>query len=142
MMPDYHVGTLSAVAKKTLAAPPTAAVDTTREVFLDPKRWINATLTAKKVVSWDTRIFTFTLEHPEQIVGLPIGQHLLIKIQDERSKEVIIRAYTPISEGSKRGEIDLLIKVYFGNEKWKGGKMTQAMDILGRFSWDWLRMRN
>ncbi|RPA71696.1 nitrate reductase [Ascobolus immersus RN42] len=133
MMPTYHIGTLSPAARRTLASPPTTTAISTalRPVFLDPKRWINATLTTKRVVSSDTRIFTFTLEHPDQLVGLPIGQHLMIKIQDENTKETIIRAYTPISCSSRKGEIDLLIKVYFGNERWKGGKMTQAMDVLG-----------
>jgi len=134
MMPKYHIGTLSAAAKtalvdgetSTLLVKPTAK----RTTFLQAKVWTQALLSSKKVVSWDTRIFTFSLEHPEQTLGLPIGQHLMIRLRDPVTRESIIRSYTPISEQSEPGRVDVLVKVYFDKPGAKGGKMSQAMDAL------------
>ncbi|KAI9841522.1 MAG: hypothetical protein M1837_000623 [Sclerophora amabilis] len=132
MMPTYHIGTLDEASKKILSEPEAHADEPVkdREIFLNPRAWTKAVLTEKKIVSWDTRLFTFRLEHEEQILGLPIGQHLMVRLRDPVTREAIIRSYTPISEPSKRGYVELLVKVYFDTEVAKGGKMTKAMDAL------------
>jgi len=129
MMPKYHIGTLSATARRTILDGPIATREKTA-TFLDPRQWLKTTLIQKKVISWDTRIFTFQLEHEEQELGLPVGQHLMIKVKDEKTNEVIVRAYTPISEGKAKGTLELLVKVYFETATSKGGKMTMALDRL------------
>lgn len=132
MMPSYHIGTLDEEGKKSLAgedvqpdphAEPTAT-------FLDAKAWKKAILHSKTTVSWDTRIFSFKLEHDEQLIGLPTGQHLMIRLRDPVTREAIIRSYTPISETTKKGFVDVLIKVYFKTDKQTGGKMSTALDSL------------
>jgi nitrate reductase (NAD(P)H) len=102
-------------------------------VFLEPRFWTSATLIRKKIISHDTRIFTFQLDHDSQLLGLPVGQHVMLKIKDSSSAtgESIIRPYTPISEKSARGTVDLLIKVYYPIPPRPGGKLTVALD---RFS--------
>lgn len=133
MMPGYHIGTLDAAAIKTLSEPethPTNATGAPEPVFLRPRAWTTAPLHSKKVVSSDTRIFTFRLAHEEQTVGLPIGQHLMIRLRDPVTREAIIRSYTPISDPSKTGYLDVLVKIYFDSSTVKGGKMSQAMDAL------------
>ncbi|EPS36319.1 hypothetical protein H072_10187 [Dactylellina haptotyla CBS 200.50] len=132
MMSHYHIGTLSPAAAKILAEGNTVEIDETSPIFLNPKAWLKSTLIEKKVVSWDTRIFTFTLQHKEQIVGLPIGQHLMIRVKDQKTEETIIRSYTPISEGDIQGTIELLVKIYFATDvpQFPGGKMTMALDAL------------
>ena len=142
MMPDYHIGTLSASARKTLeSAEPTTSSNKPRSVFLDPRIWNKALLYAKKSVSWDTRIFTFKLDHDDQALGLPTGQHLMIRLRDPVTREAIIRSYTPISETSKKGYIDILIKVYAdapaseGRPAIVGGKMTKALDAIPTGHW-------
>jgi nitrate reductase (NAD(P)H) len=84
----------------------------------------------KSTISWDTRLFTFKFEHQEQDLGLPTGQHLMMRLRDPVTREAIIRSYTPISETSKKGYVDVLVKVYFDTKERKGGKMTMALDAL------------
>jgi nitrate reductase (NAD(P)H) len=149
MMPSYHIGTLSEASKKILAEGglPTAPGTTTnttvtpsepRPVFLQPNKWTKALLSHKTPISPDTKIFNFTLEHPDQAVGLPTGQHLLMRLRDPVSREAIIRAYTPLSDAwSEKGRLDVLVKIYPANEKLNlpGGQMTTALDSIPPGHW-------
>lgn len=133
MMPDYHIGTLDEKAKEILkndSSPDSSTSQSPDEKFLQPKVWKKAELCSKKSVSRDTRIFTFKLEHESQSLGLPTGQHLMVKLKDASSSESIIRSYTPISKENQTGTLDILIKLYFETETSKGGKMTMALDKL------------
>ncbi|KAK6219557.1 nitrate reductase [Colletotrichum tabaci] len=133
MMPDYHIGTLDEAARKLLAEGEVLPEDddkTSRSVFLQSKSWTKGILSERKKVSSDSKIFTFTLEHPEQMVGLPVGQHLMMRLRDPVTREAIIRAYTPISEGTDKGKLHVLIKIYYGTTEREGGKMTQALDSI------------
>lgn len=132
MMPDYHIGTLDEEGKLALAgedhqpdvnAEPSAT-------FLEPRAWKKAVLHFKKEVSWDTRVFRFKLEHEDQRLGLPTGQHLMMRLRDPVTREAIIRSYTPISETSERGFMDVLVKVYFETKEQKGGKMSMALESI------------
>ncbi|OAP55671.1 hypothetical protein AYL99_09823 [Fonsecaea erecta] len=135
MMPQFHIGSLDEAAKTAL----TAGSDETQsidhqgqppETFLHPKAWKKAILHGKRIVSQDTRIFTFKLEHPAQRLGLPVGQHLMVRLRDPVTREAIIRSYTPISDIDDRGFMEMLVKVYFARAGSEGGKMSQAMDAL------------
>lgn len=136
MMPTYHIGTLDALSRKQLEAGGESSEPTTTEprpVFLHPKQWQKASLTAKTPVSSDTKIFTFTLDHAAQQIGLPTGQHLMMRLRDPATREAIIRAYTPFSDGATaRGTLDVLIKIYraSGDGSLRGGAMTQALDAI------------
>ncbi|KAK6537347.1 hypothetical protein TWF694_011539 [Orbilia ellipsospora] len=132
MMPQFHIGTLSPAAVKALAAGNKIEIDESSPIFLNPKAWQKSTLIHRKNISWDTRIFTFSLQHAEQMVGLPIGQHLMIRVKDQKTGEAIIRSYTPISEGNMQGQLELLVKIYFASDAplFAGGKMTMALDAL------------
>lgn len=131
MMPDYHIGTLSPTDLAVLKniTPQEESIES-RPTFLQPRSWTKSTFSAIKKVSWDTRIFTFRLEHKQQKLGLPIGQHFMIKVTDPLTRESIIRSYTPISEIEKEGSVDLLVKVYFATPTIPGGKMTLALEAL------------
>ena len=132
MMPEYHIGSLDEASKRVLSEGEVQAEPsrTPRDIFLQPRSWTKAILHSKKTVSWDTRVFTYKLEHENQKVGLPIGQHLMIRLRDPVTREAIIRPYTPISETSKKGFLDVLVKIYFNSADTKGGKMSMAMDAL------------
>ena len=132
MMPTYHIGALDDAAKSALGKGDTEPTELSgpRAVFLQPRTWTKAVLSGKKSVSWDTRIFSYRLEHPEQALGLPVGQHLMVRLRDPVTRETIIRSYTPISEICDRGTLHMLVKVYFDANTAKGGKMSQAMDAL------------
>jgi nitrate reductase (NAD(P)H) len=132
MMPDHHIGSLDEASRKVLSegeiqVDPNAGP---RPVFLDHRAWSKAVLHSKVSVSWDSRIFTFKLDHDEQNLGLPTGQHLMMRLRDPVTQEAIIRSYTPISETTKKGYLDILVKVYFDTKERKGGRMTKAMDAL------------
>ncbi|KAI9892824.1 MAG: hypothetical protein M1814_000983 [Vezdaea aestivalis] len=132
MMPEYHIGRLSEASLKALAlsgdddVPPASE----RETFLHPRVWTSSVLVSKEKISWDTRLFTFALANPTQKIGLPIGQHLMARLKDPKTSEAIVRSYTPISETSKPGAVELLVKIYFDGPSGPGGKMTKAMDAI------------
>ena len=131
MMTDYHIGTLSAEDRTTLAEG--YGQRESKELsatFLEPRYWKHSTLHSKTSVSWDTRIFRFKLESDTQTLGLPTGQHMMIRLRDPVTREMIIRSYTPVSEASEPGFVDVLVKIYFDTPERKGGKMSQAIDSL------------
>lgn len=59
-----------------------------------------------------------------------MGQHLMLRLRDPASREALIRAYTPISEGTEKGRVHVLVKIYYDTPDRKGGKMTQALDSI------------
>jgi len=64
-------------------------------------------------------------------LGLPIGSHVMFKANINGKDEY--RKYTPISDVTRRGFVDFVIKIYRANEHPKfpeGGKMTQHLDQL------------
>jgi nitrate reductase (NAD(P)H) len=132
MMNEYHLGSLDEASRAVLQngeEVPSESAEA-REVFLQSKTWTKAVLSSKKEISADTRIFNFTLEHESQRVGLPIGQHLMMRLRDPVTREAIIRSYTPISEGTDKGILQVLVKVYFDTKERAGGKMTKALDAI------------
>lgn len=132
MMPDYHIGTLDAASLQALIDGDAAEAesDPDRAVFLQPKSWSKAILQQKQRVSDDSFIFVFKLNQETQSIGLPTGQHLLMRLRDPATREAIIRPYTPLSEAHERGTLSVLIKVYYDTPGCKGGRMTQALDAL------------
>lgn len=130
-MLDYHIGSLDESSRRLLSeGEPTAEPTSPRPVFLDSRVWHKSILHSKKTVSWDTRIFTFQLDHATQTLGLPTGQHLMIRLRDPATRESIIRSYTPISETSQPGFCDVLVKLYLDSHERAGGRMTKALDAL------------
>lgn len=131
MMPTYHIGSLDEASRKVLAdGEPQVESTEPRPIFLDSRAWNKTLLHTKVAVSWDTRIFTFKLEHDDQPLGLPTGQHLMIRLRDPVTREAIIRSYTPISQTTKKGYCDVLVKVYLDTKERAGGKMTKALDSI------------
>ena len=65
MMPKYHIGSLDEAAKTALTEGETEVDQSGKptELFLHSKAWKKAILQGKRNVSWDTRIFTYKLEH-------------------------------------------------------------------------------
>lgn len=93
-MPEYHIGTLDAPSLQLLNALPedgSSESGEPRSFFLQSKSWTKGILHEKSVISSDTRIFRFNLELAEQAAGLPIGQHLMMRLRDPVTREVIIR---------------------------------------------------
>ncbi|GAA5833257.1 hypothetical protein JCM9279_001469 [Rhodotorula babjevae] len=164
---DFHIGTLDVdeapapvdLAAAPLAADAGAAPDST---FLSKTKWKGAKLVSIDYVNHDSRIYRFALEHPQQPLGLPVGQHVYARLRRKAGRagdgapsigttvegELVQRAYTPVSKQGAEGFLDLLIKVYFRTSAYPdGGKMSlgfeelQVGDIvefkgpLGSFEW-------
>ena len=93
---------------------------------------IRLTLVEKEVLSADTRRFRFALPSPQLPLGLPAGNHLTLGFTDGAGVRVT-RPYTPVSDDSALGLVDLVVKVYFGgvNPRFPaGGLMTQHLEAL------------
>jgi cytochrome-b5 reductase len=99
-----------------------------REPVLNPKEWKEFPLKEKIVVSPNTAVFVpffciyspcvdgqtisyrFALPHQNDVLGLPIGQH--ISVSAEIDGKEIMRSYTPTSSDDDLGHFDLLVKVF------------------------------
>ncbi len=81
MLRDYHIGQLETAT--SAAAPATEAVEAIdlSKPFLDPKKWRGTRLVSKTVISPDVRIFRFVLGGTEQELGLPVGQHVFVRVR-------------------------------------------------------------
>ncbi|GLB36330.1 putative flavoprotein pyridine nucleotide cytochrome reductase family protein [Lyophyllum shimeji] len=77
---------------------------------LNPNAWQEYPLEKKIKVSPNTAIYRFTLPHRQDVLGLPVGQH--ISVCAEINGKDVVRSYTPISNDDDRGYFDLLIKSY------------------------------
>jgi cytochrome-b5 reductase len=78
--------------------------------ILDPKEYKPLPLVEKERLSPNVFRFVFQLPDPEDVVGIPIGQHVAIKATIDGQS--ISRSYTPISNNLDRGRMELLIKCY------------------------------
>ncbi|KZT06898.1 NADH-cytochrome b5 reductase [Laetiporus sulphureus 93-53] len=93
-----------------------------RKMVLDPKVWQEFSLIEKIPVSHNTAIYRFELPYSDDILGLPIGQH--ISVSAEINGKDIMRSYTPTSSDDDRGHFDLLVKAY---EK---GNISRYLSLL------------
>eukprot|EP00439_Symbiodinium_sp_Y106_P063839 s4047_g9.t3 len=100
-------------------------------VFLSQKETRQLQLSEKITVSHDTRIFRFALPSKSTRLGLPTGMHVILKARVDGKP--LMRAYTPVTDDSTPGHVDLLVKVYFKDvhpEFPEGGKMSQHMESM------------
>ena len=131
MMRDYHLGRLDDSGRQALLnqgagdAPPPD-----RAEFLQSKHWTRAPLSKIRSLSADTKVFTFKLDHADQVSGLPVGQHLMMRVRDPVTANDVLRAYTPISEITDKGFLDVLVKLYLPEGSKPGGQMSMALDRL------------
>uniref|UniRef100_A0A7S4KE70 FAD-binding FR-type domain-containing protein n=1 Tax=Odontella aurita TaxID=265563 RepID=A0A7S4KE70_9STRA len=89
-------------------------------------------LIEKEEISHDTRKFTFALQTPKKLLGLPVGQHISLRFTDKDGKNHQ-RSYTPVSGDETPGTVTFVIKVYKAGVHPKfpdGGKMSQHLDSL------------
>ena len=131
MMRDYHLGRLDDSGRKALLAQGNGdAPSPERSEFLQPKHWTKAPLSNIRTISEDTKVFTFKLDHENQVSGLPVGQHLMMRVKDKATQIDVLRAYTPISETTAKGFLDVLVKLYLPVGNSPGGQMSMALDRL------------
>lgn len=147
MMRDFHLGVLEAtnILTPKSSAPSALTPDDPDVPFLEPKKWKKTQLVSRRHISHDTRMFRFALSHKDQLLGLPVGQHVYLRVKKTNKQtgkvEIVQRAYTPYSGDSQRGYLDILIKVYFPSvsassqlgvpaTSFAGGKMTMLLESM------------
>lgn len=78
---------------------------------LKPDEFQNFPLIVKTALSHNTALYRFGLPNADDVLGLPIGQHISIKAVID-GKEVV-RSYTPTSlDSDAQGHFELLVKSY------------------------------
>ncbi|PWY88640.1 hypothetical protein BO94DRAFT_565508 [Aspergillus sclerotioniger CBS 115572] len=78
--------------------------------FLDPKEYKSLPLIRKDTLSPNVFKFVFQLPNPQDVVGLPIGQHVAIRANVNGT--MVSRSYTPTSNNLDKGVLELVIKCY------------------------------
>ncbi|KPM37995.1 hypothetical protein AK830_g8556 [Neonectria ditissima] len=86
--------------------------------LLDPVTYSPLPLREKTLVAPNVYRFTFSLPTTSTVLGLPIGQHVVIKA--DVGGESVSRSYTPVSNNDDRGVLELVVKVY------PDGKLTNG----------------
>ncbi|KJZ78521.1 hypothetical protein HIM_01912 [Hirsutella minnesotensis 3608] len=86
--------------------------------WLDPINYAELPLIKKTSLSPNVYRLAFALPTSDAIVELPTGQHVTIK--GTVNGESVARSYTPVSNNSDKGMLELVIKVY------PDGKLTNG----------------
>lgn len=110
---------------------PAAAKSNVLKTLVDPNEKYMLPLIEKEEISHDTCKFRFGLPSSEHVLGLPVGQHILLTTHI--NEDLTIRSYTPVSSDDDKGFVDLVVKVYKSGVHPKfpdGGKMTQYLDAM------------
>jgi len=125
-----------------------AAASKAPQDFMHRKERKRKPMTLEKIeeISHDTRRFIFKLEHQDQCLGLPTGNHIKLYAPncsnddstwngqpDADKGEEIERKYTPTSLVTDTGKVALVVKVYRAGQPERfcdGGKMSQYLAQL------------
>ncbi|EIN13058.1 nitrate reductase [Punctularia strigosozonata HHB-11173 SS5] len=142
---EFHIGTLVKSGETKVVR----TTDDPNGPFLNPKVWKATKLASVEWVNHDSCLFRFLMPDPQQDLGLPIGQHVFLRLKDRQTGETIQRAYTPVSKQTAKGSIELLVKLYLPSPTVVfGGKMSTVLNKmqigdevelkgpLGSFTWN------
>ncbi|KAI5996354.1 hypothetical protein EDD15DRAFT_2419061 [Pisolithus albus] len=148
---QFHIGTLV----KSGAENADASDEKPDGQFLERTKWKDVKLTRIEQVNHDSFLYRFELPRPDQPLGLPVGQHVFVRLKRKDTGELVQRAYTPVSLEGAVGFIEFLIKLYLPSAEFPtGGKMTtgfhqlelgdtvQLKGPLGSFIWNGIGVAN
>ncbi|RDB30807.1 Nitrate reductase [NADPH] [Hypsizygus marmoreus] len=127
---QFHIGRLNA------SVPKPEIVSSPDDAFLSKTQWKKVVLVSTSVVTHNSRFYRFALERDDQLLGLPIGQHIFVRMRraselGTNDGELVQRAYTPVSPPGSKGFLELLVKLYLPDERHPaGGKMSCLFDRL------------
>jgi len=80
----------------------------------NPREKVPCRLVGNEELSRGARLFRFALPSLDQVLGLPVGKHILVCATIDG--KLRMRAYTPTSTVDEAGHFELLVKVYFKHE--------------------------
>ncbi|KAL0474313.1 NADH-cytochrome b5 reductase [Neurospora intermedia] len=104
--------------------------------------WLSLKLEEVELVNHNTKRLRFRLPEDDMVSGLHVASAILTKFKPIDAEKAVLRPYTPISDESAQGYIDLLVK------KYEGGPMStylhdmapgQRLDIKGplpKYPWE------
>ncbi|KAH7321294.1 hypothetical protein B0I35DRAFT_428991 [Stachybotrys elegans] len=97
-------------AEKVAAAAPSAPV---KPAFTGGDQgFISLKLSDVEIVNHNTKIFRFELPEGDMVSGMNVASALLTKYKGPNDEKPTVRPYTPISDESTKGYIELLVKQY------------------------------
>merc|ERR1712144_169839 len=84
---------------------------------MNEDEFVSLTLGERKKITGNTNLYRFKLDDAEDSLNLPVASCLLVRArigeeQAHRSKEHVVRPYTPTSASTAKGHFDLIVKVY------------------------------
>lgn len=79
---------------------------------MKPDTFQELPLTKITKTSHNVKIYRFSLPSPNQILGLPIGQHISLAATPKGAEKEVVRSYTPISSDEDLGYVDFMVKSY------------------------------
>ncbi|KAK4031513.1 NADH-cytochrome b-5 reductase [Parachaetomium inaequale] len=100
----------------------TVAFEKTRPSPLDPRQWRAFPLVQKVELAPHVYRFVFALPHADDVLGLPTGQHIALRATIDGQS--VARSYTPTSNNTDLGRIELVVKVY------DQGAMTKHLERM------------
>ncbi|KAI9897690.1 hypothetical protein N3K66_007546 [Trichothecium roseum] len=84
-----------------------------RRGLLDPVKYTPLPLEKKTQVSPNVYRLTFRLPSTSTVLGLPVGQHVVVKADDPTGNgETVTRSYTPVTNNADLGILELVVKMY------------------------------
>lgn len=93
-----------------------------KRASLEPVRWNDLELIDKTIVSKDSAIYRFKLNHEDEVLDIPTGHHVACCFAIDGKDE--IRYYSPISNKFDTGFFDILVKSY------PSGKISKRFAML------------
>jgi len=109
------------------------------KIALSTSEWKKFPLAEKIQISPNTAKYRFTLDTPDSVLGLPVGQHISVRtIVDGKT---VSRSYTPTSEVDQRGSFELVVKTYPNGvlskvfSELKVGDMLEVQGPKGKFQY-------
>ncbi|KAH0839336.1 hypothetical protein J3R83DRAFT_18 [Lanmaoa asiatica] len=125
ILATFHIGTLL----ESISQESVPADEGSNTNFLN-QTWRTVELVKKEKVNHDSVLYRFALPKADQPLGLPVVQHVVIRLKRKDVDKVIRRPYTPVSREGAVGSIDFLIKLYLPSPEVQGGEMTTAIHQL------------
>ena len=70
-------------------------------------------------INHDTYLYRFGLPRADQVLGLPMGQHVFVRLKRKDTGRLVQRAHTPVSQEGAGGAMELLVKLVSSSTFWK-----------------------
>lgn len=104
--------------------------------------FIGLVLDKVEIVNHNVKKLRFKLPEEDQVSGLKVASAILTKYKGPEDKKATMRPYTPVSDESEKGYLDLLIKKYPGGpmsthlHDMREGQTLEVKGPLPKYAWE------